>query len=115
VVAVVLLPAMYCHPHSNYHPTSSYYSSAFQDAVAADGGGGAVACSVLPGPSNNFSYAFRMLLLLLVAMVLLPAVYCHPHPNYHPTSNYYSCAFQNAVVAVGGSGAVACRVLPAPL
>jgi hypothetical protein len=48
-----------------------------------------------------------MLLLLLVAVVLLPAV-CS---NYHPTSNYYSCAFQNAVAGVGGGGAVACRVL----
>jgi hypothetical protein len=56
-----------------------------------------------------------MLLLLMVAVVLLPAVYCHPYSNYHPISNYYSCAFQDAVAAVGGGGDVACRVLPSPL
>jgi hypothetical protein len=53
---------------------------------------------------------FRVLLLLLVAVVRLPAV-CS---NYHPTSNYYSCAFQDAVAAVGGSGDVANDALPGP-
>ncbi len=83
LVAVVLLPAVYCHPHSNYHPTSNYYSCAFQNAVAAVGGSGDVAYDALPSPSlTTILVRFRMLLLLLVAVVLLPAVYCQaPAPR----------------------------------
>jgi hypothetical protein len=46
LVAVVLLPKIHCQDplYSNYH------SCAFQNAVAAVGGCGDVACRVLPGP-----------------------------------------------------------------
>ncbi len=77
MVVVALLPAVYCHPHSNYHLTSNYYSCAFQDAVAAVGGSGAVAFDTLPNLTlTTILMRFRLLLLVLGAVVLLPMMHC---------------------------------------
>ncbi len=114
MVAVVLLPAVYCQaPLTTFLMRSGCCCCCWWRWCCC------LPCTAIPTlttipPLTTILVRFRMLLLLLVAVVLLPAVYCQPHSNYHPTSNYHSCAFQDAVVAVGGGGAVACSVLPGP-
>ncbi len=93
-----------------------------------------LAAVLLPAPSNNHPWVFRMLLLLQVLgscclrcqvplysnydsyafrMLLLVLGWCCLWCTAKSPCNYHSCAFQDAVVAVGSGGVAVCHVLVA--